>query len=351
MKFVSHFEPMGKLFAVSATRPAPNQFVTIFNDITQRRADEERLQLHVLVLDQIQDHVTVTDLDGVFTYVNQAQKQVLRADFTGQHVSSYGDGPAADATQDEVAAATLKNGGWRGTVVKPLADGRQILLDLRTTLVRDKDGQPVAMVGVGTDITERKHMERELQQREQYQRVLLDNFPYAVWLKDTKSRFLTVNQGFVKLFGQRSANDLVGKNDFDIAPVQLAEGYRADDRDVLASGKKKAVEEEIIDAEGRRKWFETYKAPVFDAAGSVVGTVGFARDITERREAAQALADISAALAQSRDLLQKIISEPGQGRLPSGRRIALAERLGRPPAVAGVWGGHRLSRHHGARGK
>ncbi len=128
-----------------------------------------------------------------------------------------------------------------------------------------------------------------LRQRDQYQRALLDNFPFAVWLKDTESRFLAVNQGFVQLFGQRSADDLVGKNDFDIVPVELAEGYRADDRAILASGKKKSVEEEIVAAYGTRKWFETYKAPVFDATGSVVGSVGFSRDITERKRTEAAL--------------------------------------------------------------
>jgi PAS domain S-box-containing protein len=109
------------------------------------------------------------------------------------------------------------------------------------------------------------------------------------------------------LFGGCNADELIGKNDFDIWPAELAEGYRADDRAILTSGKKKNVEEEIIDADGTRKWFETYKAPVLDDTGRVVGTVGFARDITERRAAAQALQEMTAALATSRDLLQQVI--------------------------------------------
>lgn len=166
LKFESIFEPMGKTFAVSVTCPGPQRFVTIFEDITQRRRVEAELRLQALVLDQIQDHVTVTDLDGVVTYVNQAQKQVLQSDHTGQHLTSFGDGPAADATQAEIAAATLKEGHWEGVVVNPLANGGHILVNLRTTLVRDKDGQPVAMVGVGTDITERKQAEAALQHRQ-----------------------------------------------------------------------------------------------------------------------------------------------------------------------------------------
>jgi len=124
-----------------------------------------------------------------------------------------------------------------------------------------------------------------LRLKERYQRALLDNFPFAVWLKDTESRFLSVNAGFVRIFGANSPDDLINKNDFDIAPPDMAEGYRADDRAVLASRQKKNVEEEIP-TEGTRKWFETYKAPVIDDSGELLGTVGFARDITERKLAA-----------------------------------------------------------------
>jgi PAS domain S-box-containing protein len=130
--------------------------------------------------------------------------------------------------------------------------GEERLIAWHNSTIRDTDGHIIGGLSAGEDITDRRQKEGELKQREQYQRALLDNFPFAVWLKDPESRFLTVNQGFVTLFGQRSADDVVGKNDFDIAPANLAEGYRADDRAVLASGKKKNVEEVIVDAEGTR---------------------------------------------------------------------------------------------------
>jgi two-component system sensor histidine kinase/response regulator len=185
--------------------------------------------------------------------------------------------------------------------------GELRLIAWHNNSIRDKDGRIIGGLSAGEDITLRKQNELELRQREQYQRALLDNFPFAVWLKDTDSRFLAVNEGFVKLFGQNNAHELVGKTDYDIAPAELATGYQADDKAVLESGIKKNIEEQIIDAEGDIKWFETYKAPVFDDKGSVLGSVGFARDITERRAAAEALTVMSTALATSRNMLQLLI--------------------------------------------
>ena len=57
---------------------------------------------------------------------------------------------------------------------------------------------------------------------------------------------------------------------------------------VLSSHQERNVEEEILTG-GARRWFETYKAPVFDDKGLILGTVGFARDITERKQVEQQL--------------------------------------------------------------
>jgi PAS domain S-box-containing protein len=162
------------------------------------------------------------------------------------------------------------------------ASGRRFWAELRC-VGRVETGSEAYLVGTFQDITERKRLAGELIQREQYQRALLDNFPFMVWLKDEESRFLAVNETFAKVFGWPSAESLSGKTDLDIAPAELAELYRADDRAVLQSGRSKQVEE-LVETDGRRTWFETYKSPV-SIGGRVIGTVGFGRDITERKDA------------------------------------------------------------------
>jgi two-component system sensor histidine kinase/response regulator len=66
---------------------------------------------------------------------------------------------------------------------------------------RSADGTLFGVLGIYEDITERKQLADALRQREQYQRAVLDNFPFMVWLKDEQSRYLAVNQAFAKAFG------------------------------------------------------------------------------------------------------------------------------------------------------
>ncbi|HRP95744.1 MAG TPA: PAS domain S-box protein [Rhodocyclaceae bacterium] len=151
----------------------------------------------------------------------------------------------------------------------------------------EKEGKRVLRIAL-EDISERKLLEQALQEKERYQRALLDNFPFMVWLKDTEGRFLAVNSAFVKSFGGDRAEEFVGKTDFDLVPAALAEAYRATDREVLASRRQIMLEEETYN-KGKSAWSETYKAPVLDQHGNLLGTVGFAREITARKEAETAL--------------------------------------------------------------
>ncbi|MCX7165187.1 MAG: ATP-binding protein, partial [Rhodocyclales bacterium] len=136
-------------------------------EVSAHKQAEDQLHLQALVLDQIQDHITVTDLDGTVTYVNQAELRGLkhsRQDIVGRHVSAYGEDPSADAAQEEIVELTRSKGEWHGQVINFQPDGSPIVVALRTSLVRSETGEPIAMVGIGTDVTARKQAEAELEQ-------------------------------------------------------------------------------------------------------------------------------------------------------------------------------------------
>ncbi len=145
-------------------------------------------------------------------------------------------------------------------------------------------------VGTRIEITELKNVTDALMQRELYLRATLDNLPFLFWLKDQQSHFLAVNKVFSDACGLARPEDAVGKTDFDVWPQDLAEQYRADDFEVIASMKEKQVEEPMDGSYGAT-WIETYKKPVMTADGKVMGTVGFARDISDRKRVELALAE------------------------------------------------------------
>ena len=176
------------------------------------------------------------------------------------------------------------------------SDGRVIwVLDRGKIVERDPEGHPSRMVGSVMDITDRKSASEQVRERELYLRATLDNLPFLFWLKDAESRFLAVNSEFAKACGRASSDAVVGLTDHDVWPADLARGYQADDLEVIRSGREKAVEEPV-ETQGERRWIETYKRPVISDDGSVLGTVGFARDITDRRMSEETLRERTAQL-------------------------------------------------------
>lgn len=134
----------------------------------------------------------------------------------------------------------------------------------------DREGLPVDQMRVN-----------EGSQRALYLRATLDNLPFLFWLKDTESRFLAVNKRFSDACGKHSPEAVVGLTDFDVWPAELAERYCADDKLVMNSGQEKTVEEPVAGG-SEAGWIETFKKPVWAEDGTILGTVGFARDISER---------------------------------------------------------------------
>lgn len=146
------------------------------------------------------------------------------------------------------------------------------------------------IIGTRIEITELKNVTNALTQRELYLRATLDNLPFLFWLKDEQSRFLAVNKAFSDACGLARPEDAVGKTDFDVWPLALAEQYRADDLEVIRSLHEKQVEE-LMQASYGNTWIETYKKPVIAADGEVMGTVGFSRDISDHKRVELALAE------------------------------------------------------------
>ncbi len=166
-------------------------------------------------------------------------------------------------------------------------EGTQIWLRTSKVPLCNEAQEIIGVLGMYEDITDHKQAETLKTRLLLRQRAILDNLPMMAWLKDTESRLEMINEPYAQACGQ-TIDACIGKTDLDLFPEEMARGYMADDREVRASGQKKQVEELISTPEGIR-WNLTYKTPIYDEQGLIIGTAGIAQDITERKLAEEAL--------------------------------------------------------------
>ncbi len=142
------------------------------SDVTETKKAEEKLAFQAMLLDQISDVITATDMEGRVIYVNQATSDMFGCrpdDLIGKPVHVYGEHPEIDAKQKEILERTREDGSWRGEVVNIKPNGEKVLLDCRTQVIYDQQRRPRCLCSISTDITDKKKIEL---QKQHYQRQL-----------------------------------------------------------------------------------------------------------------------------------------------------------------------------------
>ena len=141
------------------------------------------------------------------------------------------------------------------------------------------------------EINERKQAEAEQLTTQKMLQTVIDAVPMYVFWKDRQSRYLGCNQAFARLAGTDNPHDLEGRNDYDFAWRTYAHAYQQDDAFVMHTGLSKPHIVEPLDlGNGNVRWLETSKVPLCDQQGRITGVLGVFQDVTERKNAAEALA-------------------------------------------------------------
>ena len=129
-----------------------------------------------------------------------------------------------------------------------------------------------------------------LRQEQYFLHTLMDNLPHSIYFKDTASRFLRISQALAQRFGLNDPSEAVGKTDFSFFTHEHAQQAYDDEQALIKSGEAVLgkVERETW-PDGRQNWVITVKLPLRDPQGTIVGTFGVSRDITEQIKTEDAL--------------------------------------------------------------
>lgn len=231
--------------------------------------------------------------------------QAIDATRIGQNIGSCG---TAAWTREEVIVSDIATDprwakywklplsfGLRACWSKPIISARGEVLGtfaIYATQSRPPSPHELFLIEHATQLAgiviERHRSAEALRKIQLHQQAILDNIPDMVWLKDRESRYITVNRACATAW-QLRPEEITGKIDVDFFPAELAAKLREEDEQVISSGKQHHFEELRPWQGGKRTWTEIIKMPVRNEQGEIIGTTGIARDIHERKLAANAL--------------------------------------------------------------
>jgi len=164
------------------------------------------------------------------------------------------------------------------------------------------------LLSIANDISDRRQMEKELQESETHLRTLIETIPDLIWLKDPDGIYISCNLKFERFFGAKETV-IKGKTDYDFVDKELADFFREKDKVAMAADIPVVNEEEVRFADdGHKELLETIKTPMYDSKGKLVGVLGIARDITERKQAENLVRDLSQMLMQAQEGERQMIS-------------------------------------------
>jgi rsbT co-antagonist protein RsbR len=155
---------------------------------------------------------------------------------------------------------------------------------------------------VAAPVIENYRRTQAVQHQSDLLQLIFDNLPDAtVYVKDTKSRFMALSPVLVDVMGLNSAEDAIGKDDFEFFPEELASKYYTDEQELFKSERPiVGMEEIVVGPDGVVRHFLTSKSVIRDHAGNVIGLVGTGRDISRQKEAEMKL-------EEERNILQTLI--------------------------------------------
>ncbi|MFB2978770.1 PAS domain S-box protein [Microseira sp. BLCC-F43] len=148
-------------------------------------------------------------------------------------------------------------------------------------------------------------------------RSVMESTTDAIFVKDLQSRHILLNSTTLELLGKSEAEAL-GKTTEELFPPHVADSLMQVDRRIISSGVGEMIEETIVDRNGIQRTLLTTKNPWRNEDGTVMGVVGIARDISDRKLAEEALkaqagllsfrAEVDGILARS-EQLQDMLQE------------------------------------------
>lgn len=224
-------------------------------------------------LDNATDAIGMSTPEGRHYYQNKA--------FTDLFGDIGEDPPATSYCNEtigrEVFRTIMAGGSWTGEVTMYARDRRVVTVLLRAYANKDEEGRIVSLVGIHTDVTERKTLQHQLRKTLSDWTTTLDSVSDAIWILDPDQRILRSNRAAAAMFG-KDLDAIVGCRCWEVvhgtvSPVPECPFERM----------RRTLCRESMELPIGEKWYEITVDPVLDESGRLASAVHIVRDITHHK--------------------------------------------------------------------
>ena len=269
---------------------------SMWRDITERKRAEEALRESEeklrRVFESAVDAIAIIDLQGVILDVNEKGMAMYgvssKDEILGKNSLEF-IAPRHHKVAMEIWRKAVKEGAIRDmqyTIVK--ANGSEVPGEISGSVLRDALGNPIGVVGITREITERKLAEEKLRESEERLKALIENAPDAIYVVDLNGKFIDVNRKAEELIGY-TREQMIGRRSSDLG--LLSEEYEQKlivGLDKNCRGESTGpIEYQFIRKDGSQVSVEIMTVPV--TRKGTIEVIAIVRDLTKRKLAEKAL--------------------------------------------------------------
>ncbi|MBN1856757.1 MAG: PAS domain S-box protein [Dehalococcoidia bacterium] len=287
-------------------------------DITSQKHEQNDLVIRDRLLDLATDCIIVHDPQGNILYFNEAT--AISRGYTRDELAhaTLHDLEAPDQAQrwEEIGTTLRRDGHARFELLTFRKDGSQFPIEVRATRMM-LDNRPL-ILSVARDISERVKSEQELRQSEQRLRLVTDNIADIFWTMDLNFNTTYVSPSMERVLGfsleermRQGLQDMVTPESAATIMDALKQELHRETLGDADPARALTVEVEYYHKNGSTVWTENIVKGLRDNTGTLVGMVGVARDITERKHSDEELRLRGMLLDNANDAIY-LINDEGQ---------------------------------------
>ncbi|GEP33764.1 hypothetical protein NSZ01_15320 [Nocardioides szechwanensis] len=248
----------------------------------------DTVRFQAALLDSVGEAVIATDVSGIVIYWNRAAERLYgwtAQEAVGQPIFELTPAPQSEEEATAVFAELTAGRNWSGEFVVCHRDGRAFPVHVTDTPVLDADGTLEAIIGISTDITERKRAEQAVH----HLSAIVESSNDAIISESLDGTIVSWNSGAERLFGYAAA-EVAGQHIHILAHSHATEEEITDLYRRVALGELvQGLETVRRHKDGSLVDVSLTLSPVYDDTGSMSGFSAILRDDSARKKAERAL--------------------------------------------------------------